>query len=95
MLAKGLQDAGTGVIDIGLIGTEEIFFATLCLKVDGGIEVTTSYNSVGYDCVKQLGEEPKLTCVDTGLRDIQMLTQANIFRPLMKTNAAAISSYQC
>ena len=31
-LAKGLQDAGSDVIDIGLTGTEEIYFATTYLK---------------------------------------------------------------
>lgn len=34
-LAKGLQDAGTDVLDIGLAGTEEIYFATSHLNVDG------------------------------------------------------------
>ena len=35
-LANGLQDAGTNVFDIGLSGTEEIYFATSYLGVDGG-----------------------------------------------------------
>ncbi|EED7982665.1 hypothetical protein XX30_15570, partial [Salmonella enterica subsp. enterica serovar Infantis] len=39
-LAKGLQDAGVDVLDIGMSGTEEIYFATFHLGVDGGIEVT-------------------------------------------------------
>lgn len=37
-LAKGLQDAGVDVLDIGMSGTEEIYFATFHLGVDGGIE---------------------------------------------------------
>ena len=41
-LAKGLQDAGVDVLDIGMSGTEEIYFATFHLGVDGGIEVTAS-----------------------------------------------------
>jgi len=36
-LAKGLQDAGVDVLDIGLSGTEEIYFVTFHLGVDGGI----------------------------------------------------------
>ncbi|HBC7566077.1 TPA: colanic acid biosynthesis phosphomannomutase CpsG [Escherichia coli] len=43
-LAKGLQDAGVDVLDIGMSGTEEIYFATFHLGVDGGIEVTASHN---------------------------------------------------
>ena len=43
-LARGLRDAGVDVLDIGLAGTEEIYFATFHLGVDGGIEVTASHN---------------------------------------------------
>ena len=37
-LAKGLMDGGADVVDIGLSGTEEIYFAAFHLDVDGGIE---------------------------------------------------------
>ena len=43
-LSAGLIDAGANVTDIGMAGTEEIYFATKHLKVDGGIEVTASHN---------------------------------------------------
>ncbi|RLR17823.1 phosphomannomutase CpsG, partial [Sodalis-like symbiont of Bactericera trigonica] len=43
-LARGLNDAGADVLDIGMSGTEEIYFATSHLGVDGGIEVTASHN---------------------------------------------------
>ena len=39
-LAQGIMDAGAEVIDIGMVGTEEIYFASFYLDVDGGIEVT-------------------------------------------------------
>ena len=51
-LAKGLQDAGVDVLDIGLSGTEEIYFATFHLGVDGGIEVTASHNPALYNGIK-------------------------------------------
>lgn len=38
-LAEGLRDAGVNVLDIGVSGTEEIYFATFHLGLDGGIEV--------------------------------------------------------
>ena len=50
-LAKGLQDAGVDVLDIGMSGTEEIYFATFHLGVDGGI-----------DCVRYA---PRLACART------------------------------
>ncbi|WP_024156510.1 phosphomannomutase CpsG [Salmonella enterica] len=51
-LAKGLQDAGVNVLDIGMSGTEEIYFATFHLGVDGGIEVTASHNPMDYNGMK-------------------------------------------
>ena len=41
-VAKGITDAGADVLDIGLVGTEEIYFATFNNDVDGGIVVTAS-----------------------------------------------------
>jgi len=78
-LAKGLQDAGTDVIDIGLSGTEEIYFATSYLEIDGGIEVTASHNPMDYNGMKLVREESKPISGDTGLHDIQLLAEANDF----------------
>lgn len=84
-LAKGLQDAGTNVIDIGLTGTEEIYFATSYLKVDGGIEVTASHNPLDYNGMKLVREDSKPISGDTGLRDIQKLAEDNNFSPIVET----------
>ncbi|MFM4147749.1 phosphomannomutase CpsG [Klebsiella quasipneumoniae] len=85
-LANGLQDAGTNVLDIGLSGTEEIYFATSYLGVDGGIEVTASHNPMDYNGMKLVREESKPISGDTGLRDIQRLAEANNF-PLVNKSA--------
>ncbi|HBR1410454.1 phosphomannomutase CpsG [Klebsiella pneumoniae] len=78
-LARGLQDAGADVIDIGLVGTEEIYFATSFLDVDGGIEVTASHNPMNYNGMKLVREQSKPISGDTGLRDIQKLAEDNNF----------------
>lgn len=78
-VAKGLQDAGTDVLDIGLSGTEEIYFATSYLQVNGGIEVTASHNPIDYNGMKLVREESKPISGDTGLRDIQQLAENNSF----------------
>ena len=51
-LTQGLRDSGADVIDLGLTGTEEIYFATWFLGVDGGIEVTASHNPADYNGMK-------------------------------------------
>lgn len=78
-LSKGLQDAGTDVIDIGMTGTEEIYFATSHLEADGGIEVTASHNPIDYNGMKLVREGSRPISGDTGLRAIQELAEANQF----------------
>lgn len=78
-LARGLQDAGTDVLDIGLSGTEEIYFATSHLKIDGGIEVTASHNPIDYNGMKLVREGSRPISGDTGLRAIQELAEKNQF----------------
>lgn len=81
-LANGLLDAGADVIDIGMVGTEEIYFATSNLHVDGGIEVTASHNPINYNGMKLVKAESKPISGDTGLREIQRLAEANDFAPV-------------
>lgn len=81
-LANGLRDAGTHVLDIGMSGTEEIYFATFHLGIDGGIEVTASHNPMNYNGMKLVREGARPVSGDTGLRDVQRLAEANDFAPI-------------
>ena len=78
-LAEGLRDAGVNVLDIGVSGTEEIYFATFHLGLDGGIEVTASHNPMNYNGMKLVRSQAKPISGDTGLRDIQRLAENNSF----------------
>ena len=78
-LAEGLLDTGTDVIDLGLTGTEEIYFATSYLKVDGGVEVTASHNPIDYNGMKLVKAESKPISGDTGLFDIKALAETQNF----------------
>jgi phosphomannomutase len=69
--SNGLRDAGVDVIDIGMVGTEEVYFATSHLATDGGIEVTASHNPIDYNGMKLVREGSKPISGDTGLFDIQ------------------------
>lgn len=74
-LANGLMDEGVDVIDIGLTGTEEIYFATAYLITSGGIEVTASHNPIDYNGFKFVREGSRPISADTGLKDIQALAE--------------------
>jgi phosphomannomutase len=78
-LANGLMDSGVDVLDIGMVGTEEIYFATKYLGVDGGVEVTASHNPIDYNGMKLVREDSKPISGDTGLNEIQQLAEENNF----------------
>ena len=78
-LAQGLRDEGVDVLDIGLCGTEEIYFATTHLRAGGGIMVTASHNPVDYNGMKLVREDAKPISGDTGLQDIAAIVEANEF----------------
>ncbi|WP_019029193.1 phosphomannomutase/phosphoglucomutase [Colwellia piezophila] len=78
-LAEGLMAGGSNVIDLGLAGTEHIYFATSHLKCDGGIVVTASHNPIDYNGMKLVRENSKPISGDTGLFDIQALAEQNDF----------------
>ena len=78
-LVQGLRDSGADVIDLGMTGTEEIYFATWFLGVDGGIEVTASHNPIDYNGMKLVRENARPISADTGLKDIQALAESGNF----------------
>ncbi len=70
-LALGLMDEGVEVLDIGLCGTEEVYFATFHYGLDGGIMVTASHNPMDYNGMKLVREGSRPIGSDTGLADIE------------------------
>lgn len=69
-LGEGLTDGGCDVLDIGLCGTEMVYFATSHLKADGGIMVTASHNPMDYNGLKLVKKESRPISGDTGLKEI-------------------------
>src|SRR2546429_2131694 len=49
---RGAADAGAEVLDLGLVGTEMVYFAVGELELDGGIAVTASHNPKDYTGMK-------------------------------------------
>ena len=72
-LIKGLTDAGADVTDIGLCGTEMIYYATSALETDGGIMITASHNPPEYNGMKFVKKHSVPVGYDTGLNEIERL----------------------
>lgn len=77
--ARGLMDAGVDVIDLGMTGTEEVYFAAFHLDVQGGIEVTASHNPMDYNGMKLVRENAYPISADSGLKEIQALAMSQDF----------------
>ena len=88
-LVTGLREAGVDVLDIGLCGTEEIYFATSHLGVGGGIAVTASHNPKDYNGMKFVREGSKPISGDSGLGDIKALAEQGV-----EPTGAAMGSYE-
>jgi phosphomannomutase len=76
-LASGLSEAGAEVVDLGLCGTEQVYFYTAFLKLDGGIMVTASHNPPNYNGMKFVREGSRPISGDSGLKDIEALAVGN------------------
>ncbi len=81
-LSEGIRDAGSDVIDIGMVGTEQVYFATSHLHAGGGIEVTASHNPIDFNGMKPIREGSRPVSSDTGLLDIKALAEANNLSPV-------------
>lgn len=78
-LTRGLLDSGVDVYDIGLCGTEGVYFATFAEKMDGGIMVTASHNPPDYNGMKFVREQSRPISGDTGLKEIQRIAEADAY----------------
>lgn len=76
---SGILDAGIDVIDLGMTGTEEVYFATSHYQALGGIEVTASHNPINYNGLKLVKEGSRPISADDGLADIQALAESGNF----------------
>lgn len=70
-LIEGLTDAGVDVLDVGLISTEMIYFATGFYKLAGGIVITASHNPAEYNGMKMVREQAIPISSDTGIYEIR------------------------
>ena len=74
---EGALDAGANVVDVGMIGTEMLYFAVGSLDLDGGIMVTASHNPKEYTGMKIVRRGALPVGGDSGLLDIKRRAEAS------------------
>jgi phosphomannomutase len=77
---RGAADAGAEVLDLGLVGTEMVYFAVGSLELEGGIMVTASHNPKQYTGMKLVRRGALPVGGDSGLLDLRDLIEAGNWR---------------
>ena len=83
-LSRGLMDSGVDVLDLGICGTEAVYFAAFHNHLDGGIMITASHNPVDYNGFKFVREDARPISADSGLEDIRRIAETGTFKPTDK-----------
>jgi phosphomannomutase len=86
-LAAGLNASGVEVWDLGLCGTEQVYFYTAHLRLDGGIMITASHNPPEYNGMKFVREQSRPLSGDSGLKEIEGLAAGRDLPPSPRPKA--------
>ena len=70
---RGLVDEGAGVLDIGEVGTEMVYYAVGSRDLDGGVSVTASHNPKQWAGFKLVREGALPLSGDRGIPDVERL----------------------
>jgi phosphomannomutase len=89
---RGASEAGADVLELGLVGTEMVYFAVGELGLDGGVAVTASHNPKDYTGLKIVRAGALPVGGDSGLGDIRDRALAGVGTPAGKA-PGRVSSY--
>ena len=78
-VAKGVQDSGSNVINIGLAGTEEMYWAVSEFGACAGVEITASHNPINYNGMKIVKSKSQPLHEDADFKTIKKLAETAVF----------------
>ena len=78
-IAKGVQDFGSNAINIGLAGTEEMYWAVSEFGACAGIEITASHNPINYNGIKIVKSKSQPLDEETDFKVIKKLAEIAVF----------------
>ena len=80
VLLESLSDAGVNVVDLGLISTDQMYFAVADLGLDGGIMATASHNPKEYGGLKLVRKKAAPISGDSGIYEIRDLVASDNYK---------------
>lgn len=90
-VVKGFNDAGIDTVDIGLCGTEMVYYASSLDGMAGGAMITASHNPKGYNGIKLVRQAGKPISGDTGLMDIERRVRTGDIPPISDIPGTAVT----
>lgn len=75
-LARGLNDAGFNLTDVGMVPAPVFYFAIAHWKKDGGIMVTASHNPKEYNGLKIQSKDAKPVVGETGIFEMEKVVSS-------------------
>lgn len=85
-VTRGIMDQGADVIDIGMVSTDQFYFACSQLK-HSGMMVTASHNPKDYNGFKMVRQMPYLLSGSEGIQDLRRIVEADAFAPSARKGA--------
>jgi len=88
-LIRGLTDQGADVIDIGMVSTDQYYYACATLEKPG-LMVTASHNPPEYCGFKMVREMPYLLSGDEGIQDLRRIIESDEYAPPPSTKGQVV-----
>lgn len=89
-LARGINDAGVDVWDIGLATTPLVYFATVFLNADSSVQITASHNPKQYNGMKISRAKAIPVGGDTGLKELEQMVNTQKVEPVCECKKGKI-----
>src|SRR5512141_1362247 len=86
-LIAGLRDQGANVLDIGMVSTDQYYFACSQLK-HPGVMVTASHNPKDYNGFKMVRQMPYLLSGAEGIQDLRRMVEKDAYPPMAARRGA-------
>ena len=78
-IEKGIKDSGSDVINIGLAGTEEMYWAVSEFGACAGVEITASHNPINYNGIKIVKSKSQPLDEEADFKVIKKLAERAVF----------------
>jgi phosphomannomutase len=92
-VTRGITDQGADVADIGMVSTDQYYFACQELGLPG-MMVTASHNPKQYSGFKMVRQMPFLLSGDEGIQDLRRLVEADDFPTPARKGAITQHDFQ-